>query len=83
MSWHARWRKTDPYAKPAVIGQRFGIFEVVDTSPKPHPHYGLQARVRCVYCGLERVSVLAQLRHATPVGHRGCTAVRERRRGAA
>lgn len=83
MSWHGRWGKKDPYAKPAQLGQRFGIFEVIDITPKPHPHYGLQARVRCIHCGLERLSVIAALRHNAPISHRGCTVVVDRRHRAA
>lgn len=73
MSWHARWGKRDPFAKPAKVGDAFGIFEVIDTSTKPDPHYGLRARVRCIRCGHERVSVLAQLRYRPPLTHRGCS----------
>ncbi len=73
MSWHGRWgRRRDPFAKPAKVGDRFGIFEVVDVSPLPHPHYGIRAKVRCVRCGHERVDILAQLRHRPPSNHRGC-----------
>lgn len=78
MSWHARWGNRDPFAKPAKVGDRFGIFEVVDTSPLPDPHYGIRAKVRCVRCGHERVSVLAKLRHEEPGTHRGCASKKVR-----
>lgn len=74
MSWHARWGKpVDPFARPAKVGDRFGIFEVVDTAPLPDPHYGIRAKVRCVHCGHERISVLAQMRYREPQTHRGCS----------
>ncbi len=72
MIWHARWGRSNPQAKPAKIGDVFGIFEVIDTAPLPDPHYGIRAKVRCSRCGCERVSILAQLRHKPPVSHRGC-----------
>lgn len=78
MSWHARWGKPDPYAKPAKPGDVFGIFRVVRLA-EPDAHYGLRAVVRCSHCGHERTSVLAQLRHAPPIGHRGCTRATPRR----
>lgn len=75
MSWHSRWKKPgpDPFAKPEPIGKVFGCFTVV-RSVEPDAHYGLRALVRCTRCGFEATKVLAQLRYAPPVSHRGCTA---------
>lgn len=80
MSWHGRWNKKDPdpFAKPAEIGDRFGIFKVVNTSVSPHPHYGIRVLVECVHCGHERTSVLAEIRHRNPLSHRGCAGSRGR-----
>lgn len=71
MSWHARWGRKDPFAKPANVGDRFGCFEVVRMA-EPDAHYGLRAVVRCVACGTEQTRVLAQMRYRAPVRHRGC-----------
>jgi hypothetical protein len=79
MSWHARWGRPDPFAKPEKPGAVFGIFVVLEMV-EPDAHYGYRARVRCARCGHERISVLAQLRHATPIRHRGCTGTTPRRR---
>lgn len=72
MSWRGVGGKPDPFAKPAKVGDRFGCFVVIDTALQSHPHYGIQAKVRCERCGFERVHVLAQLRWKPRAGHRGC-----------
>jgi hypothetical protein len=64
MSWHGRWGKVDPFAKPAKPGSRFGCFSVVKMA-EPDAHYGLRALVKC-QCGAESVRVLAQIRWRKP-----------------
>jgi hypothetical protein len=54
------------------VGDQFGIFKVIDTSPLPDPHFGIRVKVRCTRCGFERINVLAQLRYKPPVTHRSC-----------
>ena len=59
-------------ARSLNVGDRFGIFEVIDTDYVPDPHYGARAKVRCNLCGLERVQIVSHIRSKKPTGHRGC-----------
>ena len=63
MSWHGRWGKHDPFAKPAVKGDRFGCFEVIRAAV-PDAHYGNRAHVRCVECGRREPRLVAQAQWA-------------------
>lgn len=72
MSWHARWGRPDPYAKPVKRGDRFGCWEVVKMVT-PDPHSGYRALCRCARCGFEAIKGVPWIRYQKPATHRGCS----------
>ena len=78
MSWHGRWGKPDPYAKPARMGEVIGFWKVASRL-EPDAHAGLRVMARCIRCGALAPHVLTKLRHQAKTGkprtHRGCKGV--------